>query len=165
MIPARFKRHRVAIAAVIAFALLAGGAAAYWQGTGSGSTQTQLGHPNALILTPGTPSAQLYPGAGANVAILAANPNEYPVHIGSLALNTSAGTGGFDVDAGHSSCSVSSLDFTAQNNGGAGWTLPAAAGGTDGVLQIDLTGALTMAINADNACQNASFTVHLTVGA
>ena len=43
-----------------------------------------------------------------------------------------------------------------QTNGGAGWTVPGS-----GVLSVTLTGALAMGSGAANACQGATFTVHL----
>lgn len=88
------------------------------------------------------------------------------MHINSLSLDPSAGTGGFDVDSGHSACDLSALSTTPQTNGGAGWTVPPRAAGTggvpvDGTLAIDLTDALAMSTGASNACQSATFTVHL----
>jgi hypothetical protein len=55
---------------------------------------------------------------------------------------------------------VSALGFTTQTNGGAGWTVPA---GSPGSLSIAMPGALTMTAGASNACQGATFTVHLKV--
>jgi hypothetical protein len=81
------------------------------------------------------------------------------VRVGSLALDTSQGTGGFAVDAAHSGCAVSALAFTTQTNGGAGWTVPGS-----GSLPVTLTAAVSMSTSAGNACQGATFTVYLQVG-
>jgi hypothetical protein len=155
---------RLLIVGVVATLVLAGGAVAYWTGLGRGTTQTRLGDPKTLVLSAGTPSAQLYPGGPANVSAVAANANPYVVHIASLDVDTGAGTDGFDVDAEHGDCDVASLSFAAQDNGGHGWTVPPKAGASDGLLPIDLTAALTMSASAANACQGAVFTVHLVAG-
>jgi hypothetical protein len=92
------------------------------------------------------------------------NPNGSAVVVGSLALDTGQGSGGFAVDAGHAGCDLASLSFTLQTNAGTGWTVPAKAGAVNGVLSVRLTNAATMAIGAANACQGAHFTVYLVVG-
>jgi hypothetical protein len=163
----RFTRNRAwafLLAATIAVGL-ATGAFAYWMGTGSGSASTQVGSPEQLDLEPGTPSAQLIPGDTSSVTAIATNPNPYFVQIGSLTLDTAAGTGGFDVDAAHAGCNTSALHFAPQNNGGAGWRVPPLVDETDGTQAIDMRGALSMDAGAANACQGASFTVHLIAGA
>jgi hypothetical protein len=152
--------YGLVIGAVVAGCLSSTGAWAYLASTGSGS---QSGSVSATVrpvtLSVGTPSAHLYPGGTADVALRASNPNSASVHLGSLALDTSQGTGGFAVDPAHSACSVSALQFTTQSNGGSGWTVPAG-----GNLAIDLTGAISMSSAAANACQGASFTVYLKGG-
>ena len=150
--------------AVVA-AISAGAAWAYLtsagSGAGSGGVSVSL---QAMTLSSGTPTAALYPGGTADVALSASNPNSSALRITSLALDTSQGTGGFAVDGGHSSCSASTLQFTSQNNGGNGWTVPAKSGSTDGSLSIDLANAISMTTGAANACQGASFTVYLKAG-
>lgn len=148
----------------IATAIGAGTAYAYWSaggaGTGPGSTGTTV----AITLSPGTPSAGLYPGGQSNVVVTASNPNTSPVHIGSLTLDPSQGTGGFTVDAGHAACAVSTFMFAIQTNSGAGWTMPAKVGSTNGSLVITLSNALTMSSTAANACQGSTATVYLVAG-
>jgi hypothetical protein len=144
----------VIAAAVVA---IAGAAFAYWAASGAGSAPATTGATAALTLSPATPTAELYPGGQAAVVTTVANPNAATVRIGSLALDTTQGTGGFAVDAAHSGCALSTLGFTTQTNGGAGWTVPA------GSLPLTLTGALSMSVSAANACQGATFTVYLQV--
>ena len=150
--------------AVVA-AISAGAAWAYLtsagSGAGSGGASVSL---QAMTLSSGTPTAALYPGGTADVALSASNPNSSALRITSLALDTSQGTGGFAVDASHSSCSVAALQFTSQNNGGNGWTVPAKSGSTNGTLSIGLANAISMSTGAANACQGASFTVYLKAG-
>jgi hypothetical protein len=157
---------RMFLALILAIlALPAGGAAfAYWTGPGSGAGSATTTTNVAVTLSPGTPTATLYPGGQANVVLSVSNPNTSQVRIGSLALDTSQGTLGFAVDAGHSGCAVSTLSFTTQTNGGAGWTVPAKVGAVNGTLAITLTNALTMGVAAANACQGATSTVYLAAG-
>jgi len=140
---------------------IAGSAFAFWSGTGAGTAGGAVRTQDALTFGPGTPAAQLSPGHDAGVAVIATNANPYAVEIASLELDAGAGTGGFDVDGGHSGCVLSVLHVAPQDNGGGGWSVPAKVGSTDGSLAIDLAGALSMDANAASACQGASFTVHL----
>jgi hypothetical protein len=144
--------------------VLAASALAYWTTTGSGATSTSVPAAQAVTLTPGTATAQLYPGGTSDVAVDVTNPNTTAVRVVSLSLDTAAGTGGFDVDGGHAGCDPAVVSFTTQTNGAAGWTIPAKVGATAGVAALDLSGALAMSSNAANACQGASFLVHLSVG-
>jgi hypothetical protein len=158
----RGTRFIVLLVVVAALAIPAGGVAfAYWTAGGTGAGAGNTGALSALSLTPGSPTATLYPGAQTNVVLTASNSNTETAHIGSLALDTSQGTGGFAVDGGHSGCSVATLSYTTQTNGGAGWTVPARVGIVDGTLAITLTNALSMGAAAASACQGATFTVYL----
>jgi len=152
------RRRGILVAAAIAACILGmiSAASAYWGGPGSGSGSTGTGTTSAVTLSPATPSAQLFPGGQATVVLTASNPNPGTVRVTSLALDTSQATGGFAVDAGHAACSVATLSFTTQTNGGAGWDL--AAGGP---TSISLSNALSMGTSAANACQGATFTVYL----
>lgn len=140
---------------------LGGVASAYWGGTGSGNGTAATATTVAVTLSPATPATTLYPGGVSDVELTISNPNASPVRLGSLALDTAEGTGGFTVDTGHAGCAVATLSFTSQTNGGSGWTAPAKAGGVDGTLSVSLTNALAMGANAASACQGASFTVYL----
>ena len=150
-------------ALLIAIAIAAGlvaGAIAYWSANGSGNATTVLADTQSLSLEPGIPTAQLYPGGDASVAIVATNPNPYFVSIGSLVLDNGGGEP-FVADTAHSGCDVSVLSFVTQDNGGEGWQVPPRAGATDGTLTIDMPSAMAMSSAAANACQGATFTVHL----
>jgi hypothetical protein len=165
MMGPRIPRRTLTVPLLVILALALGGIAdAYWRGSGSGAGSATTGTTVAVTLGPATPAATLYPGGQANVVLTVSNPNTSPVHIGSLALDTGQGTGGFAVDAGHSGCAVSTLSFTTQTNGATGWTVAAKAGGVNGTLSITLTNALAMGVGAANACQGASSTVYLAAG-
>lgn len=158
------RRLLVASMVVLLVVLGTGTALAYWGGSGTGAGSGTTGAAAPLTLTPGTPSAALYPGGQSNVTLTVTNTNSFPVQIDSLALDASRGTGGFAVDAGHSGCATSTLSFTTQTNGGTGWTVPAKEGLVNSTLPITLTNALAMGLAAANACQGANFTVYLVAG-
>ena len=154
------RRRGLLVAACLTLIVLVtiGAASAYWGGSGSGSGSGGTSTAQAVTLSPGTVSSYIYPGGQASVFVSASNPNPGTVRVTSLELDTSQGTGGFSVDGGHASCSVATLSFTTQDNGGAGWDLPAG-----GPTSITLTNALAMSTSAANACQGATFTVYLRV--
>lgn len=156
----------VALTALIAVLTLgiAGAAYGYWRASGSGSGTGSTGTTVAVTLGPGVPSGSLYPGGQANVVLTVTNTNAVNVSISSLSLNTTQGTNGFSVDAGHASCSVAALTFATQTNGGTGWTVPARVGAVNGTLPITLPNALAMSTSAADACQGATFTVYLAAG-
>jgi hypothetical protein len=155
---------RRAAGLLIAIAILLGataGALAYWSGSGTGSATTVLANVQPLSFEPGAPTAQLSPGGEAGVAIVANNPNPFFVEISSMVLDNSGG-GAFAVDGVNGSgCDVSVLGFISQDNGGAGWQVPPRAGSSDGTLAINMPDAITMSTSAADACQGATFSVHL----
>lgn len=140
-------------------------AAAYWDGSGIGTGSGETGSSAAVTLSAGAPAAALHPGGQSDVTLTVSNPNESPVQIGSFSLDTSQGTDGFAVDAGHAGCAVATLTFTTQTNNGTGWTVPAKVDEVNGTLPITLPDALAMGVGAANACQSATFTVYLAAGA
>lgn len=147
---------------VFALAIPAGGAAfSFWGAGGTGSATGTTGTTTALTLNPGSPTANLYPGGQTNVVTTVDNPNTSIIHINTLSLNTLQGTGGYAVDAPHSSCNLNSLTYTNQTNGGTGWDVPAKVGAINGTLNITLTNALAMSTSAANACQGATLTIYL----
>jgi hypothetical protein len=161
----RWRRSVVALVSVAVTALLvAASALAYFTTVGAGAAPSAAADGQAVTLTAGTPSAQLYPGGSADVAVDVSNPNRFSAHIGSLSLDAGSGTGGFEVDAAHTGCDPSVLSFTTQTNGGGGWSVPPKVGATNGLLAVDLPNALAMDAGAADACQGASFLVHLSVG-
>ena len=152
---------------IVVVLVIAGVALAFWTAAGSGSgSGSTASNPQDVTLSGGTTSADLVPGGSGDVSVTVDNPNTFPVHVNSLVLDTSQGTGGYDINTGHSGCDLSSaITFTTpQDNSGNGWDIPAKVDTTDGSLPIDLTGAISMDTDADNACQGANFTVHLKPG-
>lgn len=146
-----------AVALGLAASLLASGTAySFWgtAGTGTGTARTATVQP--LTLTPAGPTARLYPGGTADVAVTIANPNPFQVRVAALKLDTTQGSGGFAVDGGHSGCGLGVLSFATQSNNGDGWTVAA-----NNSLALTLPGSIAMSAAAANTCQAATFTVYL----
>ncbi|HEY7602917.1 MAG TPA: hypothetical protein VH760_01560 [Gaiellaceae bacterium] len=158
----RNKRTLLGVVAAAATALaVSGGAFAYFSSTGSGSSSASVASPDPLTISARTPAVGLlYPGGSGEIDATISNPNPFPVRVSSLVL----GSGGIGVDSGHSGCDTSAIHFTTQSNGGAGWDVPAKVGATDGSLDLDLGGAVSMDLSAANACQGATFTISLATG-
>ncbi len=153
------RRPAVIVLVAITAAVVTGAAAAYWIALGNGSHAGQAGTVTALTLTPGTTNTPLFPGGSADVALSIVNSNPGAIFVGSLVLDTSQGTNGFSVDAGHSGCNLAALSYTTQTNGGAGWSVAGSS-----TQPIDLTGAVSLSTAAVSACQGAQLTVFLKVG-
>jgi hypothetical protein len=165
--PAAMGRRRRETGAALALALalaavlvVAVSALADWRGHGPRSSAgATVADARPVTVSAGRPTAQLVPGAEADVAVELFNSNPFPLHVLSLTLDTSRGNAGFDVDTAHTGCDPAVLRFTTQTHGPPGWSIPAT-----GVLAVDLSGALAMDVSAAGACQGASFLVHLHVG-
>jgi hypothetical protein len=143
-------------AVVVLAAATATAAVAYWTTRGSGSGSITAETVASVTLSPGTATTDLYPGTSGDVAVSVANGNTYRAYIGSLVLNTGAGTNGVSVDGAHSGCDPAALSYTAQSNGGAGWFVAASA-----TLDLDLANAVALDTTAASACQGATFTLYL----
>ncbi|MDQ1547676.1 MAG: hypothetical protein QOH69_2580 [Actinomycetota bacterium] len=159
------RRILAIVAMVIAIVVVtiggAGVAYAYWTAGGAGTGFGAAGTTVPITLSAGTPTASLLPGGQTGVVLTMTNANAATVKISSLALDTTQGASGFAVDAGHSGCTLSTLSFVTQTNGGAGWSVPGKVGATNGTLTTTLTNALAMSLSAADACQGATFTVYL----
>jgi hypothetical protein len=158
----RNKKTLLAVVAVAASALaLSSGAFAYFTSTGNGSGSASVASPDPLSISAWTPATGLlYPGGSGEVDATVSNPNPFPLRVNSLVL----GSDGIEVDSGHSGCDTTALSFITQTNGGAGWDVPAKIGATDGSLDLELAGAVSMDLSAANACQGAIFTISLATG-
>ena len=153
-------KRGLALVAVIATLVAAIGALAYLSGSGFGFASAVVGTTNAVTISPGTATTGLYPGGSADVAVSISNPNSTAVHLPSLVLDTSQGTGGFAVDGPDPGCNLGSLSFDGpQTDSGGDFVVPA-----NGTLGRDLSGAVSMDVSAVNACQGLTFKVFLKAG-
>jgi hypothetical protein len=164
------RRRRISLGVVAATLALAAVAFGFISvaGSGAGTPGSSTATPLNITISPATATAELYPGGSADISLTISNPNVSPSHLNSLVLDTSQGTNnsGFKVDDTHAAngCTVSSLSFTPQSNGGAGWDVPVKVGTTNGSLPLDLANAVSMGTSAENACQGAQFTVYVKAG-
>lgn len=161
MSPSVYRRSLVTLLIVVPVVALGSAASAYWGGFGTGGGHGATGSTAPVTLSAGVPAAVLYPGGTADVVLTVSNPNRSIVHIGRLVLDSSQGVGGYAVDPGHTGCAASMFSYTAQSQGGLGWNIPAKVGTVDGSLAVTLPNALTLSLDAANACQGASATVFL----
>ena len=92
-------------------------------GTGSGAAAS--GTVAAVTLSPGTPTAQLYPGGQATVVLTVTNPNpgQRPGRVPRPG-HRARGPAGSPWTARTPACGLATLSYATQTNGGAGWTLP-----------------------------------------
>jgi hypothetical protein len=136
-------------------------ASAYLASAGSGGGSGGTDVARALTVTAATPTQQLIPTGTAtgDVAVTLANAGGTPLHVDRLVLDMAQGSGGYSANA--ATCSVSFDTAAWHDNGGAGWTVPAAAGGTPGTVTADLVDTVTMGTGAPSSCQGQSFAVHL----
>ena len=143
---------RRALTVLVSALVLAGAALAYWAGTGAGSGNGASDTPAPLAIAPATATGSLLPTglATGDVEVTVTNGNAYPVHLPRLELDATRGDAGFD-DGG-----ACALGYSAQDNGGAGWTIPASTSVT-----LTLTDSMTMGTSAANSCQGQAFTVYL----
>jgi hypothetical protein len=151
---------RIAVTAVVGLSIAGAAAYAAWSVSGSGSGSASAATAQNLTLTAGSAASALYPGATADVDTTVANSNPFPVHVTSLALETTQGQNGFEVDAGHSGCNLGSLSFATATNGGNGWDI-----GPGASTDLDASGSISMGSGANDSCQGATFTVYLTAAA
>lgn len=135
-----------------------GSAQAYWAGSGTGSASGSSGTQVPLVMSPGTPSTALRPAGESDVVLTISNPDTSPASLTSIALDTTQGAAGLSVDAAHSSCDTSAVTYATQTGA---WTVPARSGSVDGSLDVVLTDAIAMDVDAADACQGAELTVHL----
>ena len=159
-------RRRTVVTTVGVVLTVAGVANAYMTSGGNGTATASTAAPASVALGPGSPAAALRPGGVTDVVLAATNPGAEAAHVASLVLDTTRGTGGFAIDAEHAGCAPTSFALSAPSYdaGGAGWTVPAASGDTSGSLSLTLDQALTMNLDASNACQGATVTVYLRAG-
>jgi hypothetical protein len=133
---------------------LAAAPAAYaiWTAHAAGSAAATAAAPLPLVITAGTsPTQAVFPTGTptGSVTVSIQNPNPYRVHVGTLALDAAAGSGGFSPNA--AGCG---LAFTPPAGGG--WDVPG-----NGSADLELVGVLTMSASAPASCARLAVDVHL----
>lgn len=143
--------RRLAIA-LTSLAVFAGAALGFWTAAGDGAGSAGSASVDPVTITAAATTQSLLPTGAAtgDVDATITNPNAFPVHVPQLALDTTQGDAGFD-DGG-----LCALSYATQDNGGAGWTIPAG-----GSVTVSLTDSMAMGTAAANSCQGQTFTVYL----
>lgn len=125
---------------------------AAWLVTGTGNGAAQADTADALVVTAGSTTAQLYPGGSGDVKLSVQNTNPFPVALSSIVRS-----GAID-SSGPAACDSSTgVSFTDQPSI-TGMTVPA-----NGSLPVTLAGTASMSNASDNSCQGATFSIPLTV--
>jgi hypothetical protein len=138
----------------VAVLLGAGLASAAWLSTGGGTATSRAGQaqPPTTTTVAGTAVTAnlLYPGSSGDVKITVNNPNTYPVTVTSVSPNGAPTAAG-----GTGSCGTTGVGLTTVSPG---TTVPA-----NGSATLTLAGAASMTSASETGCQNATFTIPVTV--
>ncbi len=139
--------------------LSSGVAVAFWAAAGAGSGTAKAGTATPLTTVTATASTTslLYPGGLADVKVTVRNPNPYPVSITSVAAN-----GAVTAATGIGTCATTGVSL-ATPTAGLPFTVPARAAGVDGSNTVTLTNGAQMTNASDTGCQDATFTIPLTM--
>ncbi len=140
---ARAHRRTALVAWTLALGVPAAAAAALWTVGGSGDGQARALTAQNLVVTPGTASAQLFPGGVGDIVYTVSNPNPFPVRVTGVNLGAVTGQG---------TCIAS--NFTTSPGTVAPVTIPAGTSGT-----VTVTGGVVMTLAAGDNCQGVSITV------
>ncbi|GAA4939215.1 hypothetical protein EV188_10686 [Actinomycetospora succinea] len=138
----------------VAVLLGAGLASAAWLSSGGGTATSRGGQAVAPTTTavPGTAVTAnlLYPGTSGDVKITVNNPNVYPVTVTSVAANGAPTAAG-----GTGTCATTGVSLTTAT--------PGTAIAANGSATLTLPNAASMTSASENGCQNATFTIPVTV--
>ena len=155
----RLRRATVLVVALTVGLFGAQAASAYFGSGGSGTGSATGGTLQALTVTAtGTVTSQLLPGGTADLHLVVANPNAFPVIVTGVtqtALSTITVTGALgSCTAANSGVSVSVAQPSLPV------TITAVNGGTQ---TLDLSSGASMAAGSATGCQQASFGIPVTL--
>lgn len=140
------------IGASLAVFLIGSVVFAAWLVTGTGNGAAQATTADALTVTAGSTTPELYPGGSGDVTFTIGNTNDFPVSISSI-----LGSGTI-TSSGPAACNASTgVSFDDQSSV-TGMTVPA-----NGSLPVTLDDAASMDNTSDTTCQGQTFTIPLTV--
>jgi hypothetical protein len=136
------------------FAVVLGTAAAVagasWSAQGTGAAKAKAGQLAAVTATPAAPSTELFPGGSADSALTLTNPNPVAMTVSSIVANGA-------ITSDTEGCNADSVSFLNQTGA---WEIARNA-----VLTVQLPNSVTMSLDANDACQGASFTIPVSVTA
>ena len=145
-------RYAIPLVGVPLVGVLATASYAAWTTNGSGSASAKAGTSTALTTSAvAVTTGLLYPnGPTGDVKITVNNPNPYAVRITQI-----AGSGTVTAAGGTGTCTTTGVTFTTQNG-----TFDVAANNS---ATFTFTGAASMSNASENGCQNATFTIPVTL--
>ena len=153
------RRRRRLLTAATAIAMLGGVSLVYaaWLTEGSGSGYAKAGEAQDLSTVDVSASVttlpgKLYPGSDGDVAIQIHNPNEFSVRVTDVAAN-----GAVTASGGIGTCTTTGVTF----NGPQTVSIDVPANSDSTVTT--LTNAAHMSNASENGCQNATFTIPVTL--
>lgn len=153
------RRRAVVVALLLGAIAVAAGVGLRAAGGGSAAGGPQHGIA-AIALGPAQVDVGLYPGSRVTMSALALNSSDRPVHIRRVRVDVRQGRRGWA--ASRPRCRVPQLLLRPQDNGGRGWTVPAAGRDRSGALRLRFPRALRMGLLAEERCQGARFAVFLS---
>lgn len=144
-------RYALPLVGVPLVGVLATASYAAWTTNGSGTASAKAGTSTALTTSAvAVTTGLLYPSTTGDVKITVNNPNPYAVRITSIAgSGTVTGTGGTGT------CTTTGVSFTTQNGT---FDVPANDSAT-----FTFAGAAAMSNASETGCQNATFTIPVTL--
>ena len=151
MLKSRSRKILVAVA-VVAVAVTGAFASAAWLSSGTGDGAAKADTQKGIVITAGTPTAQLFPGAKGDLKVDVKNDNPYPIAVTTI---DGAGT----ITSSDDVC-TKSTGVTFADQAGVGTKI--APGATE---SITLKDSVAMDNSSDDACQGATFTVPVKVTA
>lgn len=130
---------------------------AAWTTDGTGSGYAKAGEAVDLTTVDVSASAatlpgKLYPGTTGDVVIQIRNPNDFPVRVTEIASN-----GAVTASGGNGTCTTTGVTLNSPQS--VSIDVPANADSTVATL----TGAAQMSSASENGCQNATFTIPVTL--
>jgi hypothetical protein len=142
---------------LVGASLVAGVAFAAWTADGSGTGYAQAKTAQAVSTVSATTTAELYPGANGSLYLSVVNPNDYPVTVTAVSLDTSGGKAIKTTDA-TAACDLSTgVTFANQT---ASQVIPAKSAGTAFTVA-----GVHMSNSSDNSCSGKTFSIPVTISA
>jgi hypothetical protein len=145
-------KRAVIVGTALAVTVGAGAAYAAWTANGTGTATAKAGKSQGVTGTAVTVNGLLYPGGTTDAKISIANPNEFPVMVTDIAQNGTVTVVGNGCTAANSAVALVTKSLTQYIGAGA-------------TVEVTLADAVTMGDSADNACQDAVFTLPVSITA